>query len=626
MKKLLLLLSVLPLISFAQNEFYNDGAEIYIQPGALIHVQGSVVNDNAATTSRIFNNGILEISQSGNLTNVVAGGNEFRTYSGYTGGERAVKFVGNGTQTISGNFNSANARIYNLIIDKASTGARVDLNTSVQVDGSLVFGSNITSVTYTPTPASILTNNAGLGILRVPTGPSNRRLVINNPDPGAIANFAALDTSSNPTDRFIQTEGIGGGSQDGLHRAVEATYLGQNYVFPLGSSTKGYQPFRMNFSAVPSGTSYVMSKFLSQNAANYPVNILQSCTNCGIYPTPANSGFNYFVPSAQLPPCYTNPDGQWVILENAVQNHGVWVTNDASGNNTQYQYLIETFPTRYYYTEEGGILETFRTVYKGADYIAGIASYEASTMGATDFTNNLANGPQDLVQYSAFGSGGPTPCYTGTGIPGGIYNDLRGGFFLAKSKSNNALPVELLYLNAYPVNNQFIQVSWATALEINNDGFFVERSTDGINFSTIGWVEGNDNTTTTHYYTFDDVNVAPNVVYYYRLKQMDNDGAFEYTYIVNAMITSGEVFNISEFIPNPAQDLTKLIVTTSSNVDINVKLFGVLGQVLSEKDYSLTAGSSNLDFDIRNYAEGTYTALITANNKVYSKKLVVTHR
>ena len=90
------------------------------------------------------------------------------------------------------------------------------------------------------------------------------------------------------------------------------------------------------------------------------------------------------------------------------------------------------------------------------------------------------------------------------------------------------LPVELLYFDAFPSNNQYAQLEWATATEINNDGFEVLRSTDGIDFEYIAWISGNGNQTSTHKYSYEDYSIETGITYYYRLKQIDYDGQYEY--------------------------------------------------------------------------------------------------
>ena len=189
---------------------------------------------------------------------------------------------------------------------------------------------------------------------------------------------------------------------------------------------------------------------------------------------------------------------------------------------------------------------------------------------------------------------------------------------------NSSLPVELIYLEAEAINNQYIQVSWATDLEINNKEFEVERSLDGQNWTHIGTVDGHGNSTVKQTYAYNDNNVMPDVVYYYKLRQVDFNGDSKETDMVSAMLTGKGSFAISDFIPNPTRDNSKIIITTGNEMNISVKLYDILGQQLTaDKTYSLTAGENNVDFETQGLAAGNYTAVISAGNKIYSKRLVV---
>ena len=221
-------------------------------------------------------------------------------------------------------------------------------------------------------------------------------------------------------------------------------------------------------------------------------------------------------------------------------------------------------------------------------------------------------------QFSSVFSGGPGYHYVQLSVT--EFSE----FWLHGSLHGAPLPVEMIYFQAEAVNNSYIQLTWATAIEIDNDGFIVERSVDAQTWSNIGWVEGHDNATTQHDYSFNDYNVEPNVRYYYRLKQMDNDGDYEYTTIVSEMITTQSTFAVKDFVPNPTMNNTSLIVSSSEEQDIEVKFYDVIGQVVSSSKHSLHKGGNQITFSLEHLSAGTYTAIVTSRNEVYSKKLVVT--
>lgn len=99
------------------------------------------------------------------------------------------------------------------------------------------------------------------------------------------------------------------------------------------------------------------------------------------------------------------------------------------------------------------------------------------------------------------------------------------------------LPVTWLYFTARANDSHEVALNWATASEINNDRFEIERSADGSSFEKIGTVNGNGNSVQTIEYSFKDTTVQRGV-YYYRLKQVDFDGRFEYSNISAASVDS----------------------------------------------------------------------------------------
>lgn len=197
-------------------------------------------------------------------------------------------------------------------------------------------------------------------------------------------------------------------------------------------------------------------------------------------------------------------------------------------------------------------------------------------------------------------------------------------FWLHGSRHAAPLPVTMLYFEAEAINNSFIQLRWATSIEINNDGFQVERSEDGNNWTNIGWVDGHDNSTVQQNYSFNDYNVVPKVVYYYRLKQMDNDGQFEYTEVVSAMINTDVTFHVADFVPNPTNSKTNLIITASQGQKVRVEFFNVIGQKVYASEHTLTKGVNSVEFNLGEFAAGTYNAIVFTENEFQTKKLVIT--
>lgn len=189
---------------------------------------------------------------------------------------------------------------------------------------------------------------------------------------------------------------------------------------------------------------------------------------------------------------------------------------------------------------------------------------------------------------------------------------------------NSPLPVTMLYLEAEVIQNSYIQVRWATETEINNNRFDIERSTDAQSWAQIDSLPGHNNTTSETDYTYNDLKVVPNQRYYYRLKQVDNNGSYQYTNIVSAMLIGSDAFVVKGFIPNPSNGNTGIIVTSPIGQDVSVELMDMLGRRVVSETHGVNKGITNLEFDYSRLASGTYTAIITAGTTVVTKKVVIT--
>lgn len=202
---------------------------------------------------------------------------------------------------------------------------------------------------------------------------------------------------------------------------------------------------------------------------------------------------------------------------------------------------------------------------------------------------------------------------------------------------DDIIPVELVSFAAEQYNNNIL-LKWSTASEINNKGFEIERtSSSGFSivnltslsqyWETIGFVEGSGSTTETRYYTFSDYNL-PSGKYHYRLKQIDFDGSFSYSRVVESEIFPGD-FEVQQNYPNPfnASTLIEFYVPEQSNVTVQV--YNTLGEKIQETNYGLSnPGFNKLNLNFLSLPSGTYFYRLIAagQNQNYSaiKKMVMT--
>ncbi len=169
------------------------------------------------------------------------------------------------------------------------------------------------------------------------------------------------------------------------------------------------------------------------------------------------------------------------------------------------------------------------------------------------------------------------------------------------------LPVEFISFTAKKANAQSL-LNWATAKELNNIGFDVERSADGKQFSKIGYVATK---TTDGYssakleYSFTDAKPL-NGVNYYRLKQQDIDGKFAYSTIASVTFGTEQAINMY---PNPTENHLTVAGINAGNV---LRVIDVNGKIVSE----LTARSAIETFNLSNLASGIYSMQVLSDGAV----------
>ena len=191
------------------------------------------------------------------------------------------------------------------------------------------------------------------------------------------------------------------------------------------------------------------------------------------------------------------------------------------------------------------------------------------------------------------------------------YAAQEGGFF--KLTRDPPFPVELTSFSASVEDEQVI-LYWETANELNNYGFYIERSFQSETWVNMGFVEGNGNSNSPKYYTYKDNSVSLAGTYSYRLKQIDNDGTFEYSFVTIVDIATPVDYELKQNYPNPFNPSTiiKFYIPVSSNVKL--KLFNMLGQEVAELiDAEITPGIHKVEFNAVNLSSGTYFYFLEAN-------------
>ena len=172
------------------------------------------------------------------------------------------------------------------------------------------------------------------------------------------------------------------------------------------------------------------------------------------------------------------------------------------------------------------------------------------------------------------------------------------------------LPVKLIDFDVAENDDGTVQVEWATASEENNDYFLLEKSEDGINFRTIQKISGSDYSTELIAYTYRDYHpfYGEN---YYRLKQVDLDGEYEYSDIVSIKMTRG--FDEVSIFPNPVQYLLNVRMNTPLEKGSHIGIFNSLGVLMQEVE--IGNAEQLAPINVENLSAGTYFICIKNGNQ-----------
>ncbi|WP_162427488.1 T9SS type A sorting domain-containing protein [Pontibacter pudoricolor] len=158
------------------------------------------------------------------------------------------------------------------------------------------------------------------------------------------------------------------------------------------------------------------------------------------------------------------------------------------------------------------------------------------------------------------------------------------------------LPVELMYFKATRRENNAV-LTWATAMEKNNEGFEVQVSQDGVNYRQLQFVPTkNGNTSIKQTYEFVDKENGKFGTRYYRLKQLDSDG--QHAYYGPQMVIFGDVVNSVFVYPNPFVREVKLDVDSEKDATMEVTLTNLMGKKLMTKSIEVAKGRSSAVLDL----------------------------
>lgn len=231
------------------------------------------------------------------------------------------------------------------------------------------------------------------------------------------------------------------------------------------------------------------------------------------------------------------------------------------------------------------------------------------------YSEELYDNPAACPSYFASASGDD-------GYAARSYTETFGSCYVV------SLPIEASPLFAKIEDKKGI-LNWSTYTEINNQGFEIQKSLNAVDWEVIGWLDGVGNHIGTLGYKFVDEQLQYQNQYY-RFKQIDFDGSYTYSNIVNLhpSMTTTQKDYIAIY-PNPVRSGSHLNIRSwvSREIELNIQLYNTLGQLVLTKRATLDELNSLIEFPIENIPQGNYFLLLSDKTGiVLSQQKVVVYQ
>lgn len=263
--------------------------------------------------------------------------------------------------------------------------------------------------------------------------------------------------------------------------------------------------------------------------------------------------------------------------------------------------------------------------------------------------------PSGIITVSVTYDGGATstPLYSQNNPTGNIGPLVVSGNFTTPASGSENTQLEITY-DGYSFNIDFIywdnmcveyivpveltsftvnangtdaELKWTTATETNNKGFDIERASSSTTpvqeWVKVGFVPGFGTTTEPKSYSFVDSKLSSGN-YVYRLKQIDYDGSFSYSGVVELEVKTPSTFSLEQNYPNPFNPGTLIRFSIPVETDVRLNVYNTLGQEVAEIINSrLKEGYHEVEFDAGSLTSGIYFYRLEADKFVDVKKMII---
>ena len=266
---------------------------------------------------------------------------------------------------------------------------------------------------------------------------------------------------------------------------------------------------------------------------------------------------------------------------------------------------------------EQGIVQVFGQFTGGdGDGSAHLCFSQESALGSQLFLGGGGDGfDVDCFEQMLFGLIGSF--YGGDGDGADFHCYLQSDYLIK-------VPIELAHFYARPIRKRRVELSWQTQSEINNDYFVIERSRNGIDWEYVQELLGAGNSSILIDYSYIDDDPYDGISYY-RLKQVDFDGRFSYSF-VRSVDLNGINRSTNELLiyPNPATNLINFQFDKFIKDELILTVYTIQGQLVFNEKVYLNNGQGIYSItDLSVLGAGSYVVSISDQNAIHIRQLFV---
>lgn len=328
----------------------------------------------------------------------------------------------------------------------------------------------------------------------------------------------------------------------------------------------------------------------------------------------------------------TTTTGDFPVGKDTVQNARVEFTTAPTKGGVLTAEFIKTPPTKVGLPLTDGAVTIERVANEGFwrienDTITG-GNYTLSLTGRKFAGINVLatlrtlKRPNNGTTWSLDGTAGTN---TGTvAIPIVVRTGMSGfSEFAIGGGTDNVLPFSKLTFTGTK-NGTGNVLRWVVENELNNRGYELQRSIDGVNFSEISFAQSKNYTNSAANTEYGYSDLRPfNGNTYYRLKIVDNDGTFKYSNVVLVRGLRTTSIAISGIYPNPVKSTLNVIVTSPEQKDVNIQITNVNGQVVKTIANKVIDGDNLISININSLAKGVYTISLLNDSKTVKSQTFI---